>query len=204
MIDIEEAYQNALTIPSDINEHVATLRRLASHCSHVTEFGVRSGNSTRALIAARPGRLVSYDVREDPYIRHIFSQEEDAGFLYDYLIEDVLTVEIEPTDMLFIDTWHVYQQLIQELSLHAGKVSKYIVMHDTETYGLAGEAIPGRDEPEGGLLQAIGEFLVHNLDWTVLFHYPNNNGLTVLAKRVETPEVLEPEKPLTWREQRGL
>lgn len=203
MIDIEAEYEAAL-VPSDISEHVPTLRNLASHCGHVTEFGVRSGNSTRALMAGRPGRLVSYDINEDAHIRELFRDQENKGYLYDYIIANVLTVEIEPTEMLFIDTWHSYQQLAEELKLHAAKVSRYIIMHDTETYGLGGEELRHQDAPQGGLLAAIGEFLVRNPGWNVFQHYPNNNGLTVLARAVAAPENLEQEKPLTWRDRRGL
>ena len=36
---------------------------------------------------------------------------------------DVRTVAIAETDLLFIDTWHVYAQLKEELRLHAGKAA---------------------------------------------------------------------------------
>jgi hypothetical protein len=37
-------------------------------------------------------------------------------------------VEIEETDLLFIDTCDIYGQLQQELRLHAAKVRKYLVL----------------------------------------------------------------------------
>jgi hypothetical protein len=40
---------------------------------------------------------------------------------------------------LFIDTWHQYEQLDQELNKHSNKVRKYIAFHDTHTYAINGE-----------------------------------------------------------------
>ena len=36
-----QKYLHATQVPSDINEHIATLRRLAENATHITEFGVR-------------------------------------------------------------------------------------------------------------------------------------------------------------------
>lgn len=204
MIDLESLYTEVRDTPSDISEHVPTLRRLASECGHVTEFGVRSGNSTRAIMAGWPGRLVSYDITENEYVQGLFKQFQDEGYSYDYIIADVLTVDIDSTDMLFIDTWHAYDQLSEELSRNAPKVSRYIVMHDTVTFGLEGEKCYHK-EPTNGLLAAIGEFLVNNRDWRVAEHYTNNNGLTVLHRLLPGPaNEMVAERARTWRELRGL
>ena len=48
---LAEQYERARSTPSDINEHCETLRRLASECEHATEFGMRHGVSTVALLA---------------------------------------------------------------------------------------------------------------------------------------------------------
>jgi hypothetical protein len=47
-------------------------------------------------------------------------------------------VEIEPTDLLLIDTLHVYEQLQAELRRHAGQVRKYVVLPGTGTHGFQG------------------------------------------------------------------
>jgi hypothetical protein len=90
---------------------------------------------------------------------------------------DVLAVDIEETDLLFIDTLHVYEQLQEELRLHAGKVRRYIVLHDTMTFGERGE-VQGRL----GLRPAVEEFLAQGTFY-VKDRYENNNGLTVLERR---------------------
>jgi hypothetical protein len=101
-------------------------------------------------------------------------------------------MEIEETDLLFIDTWHVYQQLKKEFELHADKSRKYIILHDTTTFGENGEGIAstninivtGQIEaiPHKGLWPAVEEFLESNTKWKLKERYTNNNGLTVLER----------------------
>ena len=90
------------------------------------------------------------------------------------------------TDFLFIDTWHVYDQLIKELNMHSPKVKKWIALHDTETYGEKGETSPYsiREKKEYlGLSYAVNEFLKNNINtWRLHEHYVYNNGLTILKR----------------------
>jgi hypothetical protein len=90
---------------------------------------------------------------------------------------DVLQVVIEETDLLFIDTWHVYEQLEQELALHASRVRRHLVLHDTMIYGEVGET-PGHR----GLLPAIEEFLSEHHEWTESAQWATGNGLTLLTR----------------------
>lgn len=109
-----------------------------------------------------------------------------------------LELEIhENYDMTFIDTWHVYGQLIRELNKFSKITNKYIVMHDTEVDKIHGETIRfgwdanqqsqetgiPAEEINAGLQRAIDEFLEKNPDWGVLERFENNNGLTILEKR---------------------
>src|SRR5262249_15621011 len=91
--------------------------------------------------------------------------------------EDVLTADIEETDLLFIDTWHVYEQLRQELRRHAGKVRKYIVLHDTTTFGEHGDVAAHKG------LWSAGEGFLAAGTFRLKERYHHNNGLTVLEAR---------------------
>jgi hypothetical protein len=170
-------YQRAKTQPSDIYENVHILYDLAQECQHVTEMGVRTGVSTRALLNSNV-ELVSYDIELNKTVSDLFNVAKIAGKNAKYIKANVLTVEIDETDMLFIDTLHTYTQLEQELNLHAGKVKKYIAFHDTHTFGLRGEV--GIDNK--GLLSAIIEFLVDHPEWRFKIYKTNNNGFTVLER----------------------
>jgi hypothetical protein len=112
---------------------------------------------------------------------------------YSFQERDVLQLEIEPTELLFIDTLHTYNQLIKELEIHSNKVSKYIVLHDTEHFGRIDEVIYKHASnvvklnptTKQGLMTAVEDFLTTELgqSWELHKVYTNNNGLTVLKNK---------------------
>lgn len=160
-------YVEAKNTPSDINEHMETLLNYANKCNHVTEFGVRGVVSTWAFLASNADKVISYD---------IFDVAVPVIEKFTFICADDLQVEIEQTDMLFIDTLHFYDQLKAELNLHHSKVNKYIAMHDTEIYKDNGEF------GKGGLMLAIREFLAEHREFSMEFQTPINNGLTILRR----------------------
>ena len=172
-------YANACAVPSDINEHLPLLHNLANRCSHVTEFGVRWGTSSRALLASKAAKVRMYDIQIDENVASLVSTCQHHGRDVVYKIPDVLGLEIEPTELLFIDTLHTYGQLQSELERHAWRVSRYIAFHDTQTFGTVDE--PGFPGP--GLLPAILEFLAANPQWQVYYHTTRNHGFTVISRR---------------------
>lgn len=199
---INQAYEYVLRVPSDINELLPTLHKYAMECDHVTEMGARGGRSTVTFIHANPKKFVSYDyqyatpekhlIGEVNALKNFIDECKNSGKNVSYIGADVLAVDIEETDLLFIDTWHVYQQLKKELELHAGKVRKYIAFHDIETFGVVGEGYPDSDDNHPrrheydknntGIYRAIEEFLVDNPQWVKDFETKSNNGLLVLKK----------------------
>jgi glycosyltransferase involved in cell wall biosynthesis/predicted Zn-dependent protease len=173
-VGIAELYFAACRTPSDINEHLPVLVVLARGCRHVTEFGTRTGVSTTAFLYSQPDRLVCYDRVRFPQVDRLVLVAGRTDFTFREA--DVLWAEIEETDLLFIDTLHDYEQLTQELSLHAGKARRYIVLHDTTTFGETGET-PGHR----GLWPAVEEFLAKG-SFRLKERRTNNNGLTVLER----------------------
>jgi hypothetical protein len=170
---IETEYLHRCTTPSDINEHLPAIRKYATKCKHITEFGVRSGNSTIALACGRPEYMVSYDINlMPPDLMDTIRAE--IPFIFHQ--RDVLTVDIEPTDLLFIDTLHTYHQLCRELILHAWAVHRYIILHDTVTFGTTGEdgRIPGL---RAAIYDGLGE-----RKWRAIRDDQNNNGLMVMER----------------------
>jgi hypothetical protein len=193
MIDsIEEKYNAQRTTKSDINEHIETLYNLSKECSHITELGVRGASSTWAFLHARPEKLVSYDIVRSGAINNVEKLAKENNINFEFITSDVLKVDIEPTELLFIDTLHTYNQLLSELSRHAKNSSKYIVLHDTTTYGLrdegiydhASDLIKDQKKTKQGLMTAIIDFLSTNegSNWKIKIQYTNNNGLLILQK----------------------
>jgi len=173
----ETEYQRARQTASDINQNVHILYELAKQCNTVVEMGVRTGVSTRAFLNT-DAALLSFDVTLDPTVQQLFDTAQSQGKNVQYIRANVLDIDIDPCDLLFIDTLHTYQQLSQELALHGNRAQKFLVFHDTHTFGLQGE--DGRDRQ--GLLSAIIEFLISNPHWRFSIYKTNNNGLTVLER----------------------
>src|SRR5438128_2046566 len=105
----------------DIAEHMELLARLSSLCNHVTEFGVRYGASTMALMFGRPKELHSYDVNESPQLPNLLPAAEEAGVAFHFHRQSSLEANIESTDFLFIDSLHTHSHVRQELERHSGK-----------------------------------------------------------------------------------
>ncbi len=165
---IEEKYIELYNTPSDINEHLPILKHYADQCNHVTEMGVRGAVSLYAFLSSRAKKVVAIDIVEGyrpPEINKL-----------QFICGDTTKIEIEQTDMLFIDTAHNYKQLSKELELHTGKVNKFIAFHDTETFGING------DDGGKGLIYAIDELLYENKAWKILYVTHRNNGLMIIGK----------------------
>jgi hypothetical protein len=188
-------YDILCNTPSDINEHLPVIKKYASECSSVTEMGTRFVISTWALVEANPKKITCYDINLNFFLNGKNNIEEicqDRNIDFKFIEGDTLKIEIENTDLLFIDTLHRYEQLIGELNRHAKDVNKYIILHDTVTfaksdefiYQHASDIIKTTDSKKEGLAQAITDFLEteEGKKWQIHDIYTNNNGLTVLKK----------------------
>lgn len=176
---IQSRYATLAATPSDIYQHLPTLKRYALMCNSVTELGVRTVVSTWAWLDAAVPTIRCYDINDPPadelQVAESFAQENNLDFMFTR--DDVLKTVLEPTDLLFIDTWHIYPQLKQELQLHSEVASKYMIFHDTTLYAHTGE-----DGSARGLKDALDEFLLSTDSWVIREIYTNNNGLTVLER----------------------
>lgn len=197
---INDTYNRLCRTPSDINEHLPTLARYALECVHVTECGVRSAVSSYAFgaaLASRPNtKLVQVDPNSHPDIVQFQARAKAEGLQSVFHQQSDLDCPIEETDLLFIDTWHVYGQLKRELARWHPHVRKYIILHDTTVDEWAGETArvgwdANRQSRESGipvneilkgLWPAVAEFLGEHPEWTLRERFVNNNGLTILEQ----------------------
>ena len=168
---IEEKYQQLCNTPSDINEHLPTIKKYASLSDRIVELGVRGMVSTWALLAGYPGEMVSIDIvhpsdhKGDTDEAKKMAGEEGIKWFFEK--KSSLDIELSRHELLFIDTIHSYEQLSQELKLHSPHTTKYIIMHDTVI-------------PE--MQRAVDEFLTGNSDWKIKEVLTTLTGLTVLQR----------------------
>lgn len=160
----------------DIAVHLPVLKEYGKECRHITEMGVRRVTSTWAFLMARPLKLVSIDWDHEPFqvCRETLNEAKDlahkAGIIFEFRAASTTDVVIEETDLLFIDTWHTYEQLMVELLLHADNTRKYIIAHDTN------EAI------FPGMLCGVEDFVNLNPQWSVEKIYTESPGMTILKR----------------------
>ena len=184
-----------------------TLYEYASRCDHVTEFGVRWVESTFSFILGQPSTLISIDIDHPNSYPEFNGREnlelayecaEECGVDFTFKLGSTLGVDIDPTDLLFIDTEHSYLQLKHELKLHSSKVKKYILMHDTLAHAYTDSVshlkrsgtksrcgnLGLRPIPERhGLRLCIEEFLEKNKGWVLdKIIYTGKPGMTILKR----------------------
>ena len=185
---------------SDINEHLSTLLEYASKCETIIECGVRNIVSSFAFALGIKGKENNSYTLVDPFrslhINEFISVCEREGVNASFYHGSDLEYPPTETDLLFIDTWHVYGQLKRELAHWHSSVKKYIILHDTTVDEWQGESIRMEydikkqqkesgfpmDEILKGLWPAVEEFLQEHPEWAIERRYTNNNGLTILVR----------------------
>jgi len=186
---IDKWYEFQAENHPDLKGHIPRLKELATGKNLVVELGNARGGSTAAFLAAKPKRLVSVDVNAPGWLAQV--TEKVNGTSFEFVQADSRFVELpDGIELLFIDTQHTANQVWAELNAHAGRVQGLIVLHDTKTFGERGE------DGGPGLLPALRRFLKENPQWTVLKHYEDWHGLTIISNRPED----RPKLPSTARQ----
>lgn len=199
-MSLQDGYAHRCREVSDIYEHLPTLKSYGEKCNHITEAGVRSAVSSYAFGLALkgkvPNKLVQIDLNNHYNIDEFGRKCAAEGVNVVFYKNSDLDCPMEPTELLFIDTWHVYGHLKRELARWHSSVSKYIIMHDTTVDEWLGETIRcgmnaieqsrssgyPLEEINKGLWPAIEEFLSEHPEWKLEARFTNNNGLTVLSR----------------------
>lgn len=142
----------------------------ASECESITELGVHTGSSTIAFLSGFPKKMRSYDITEKyfhlkPRIENICSRE---NIDFKFAIGNSCHIDIEETDLLFIDTLHDYRTITAELAKHHNKARKYIVAHDTTSFP--------------PVFKGIQDFLSNHLEWEIHYKDEKDCGVTILKR----------------------
>ncbi len=173
---IEDKYQELCRTPSDIYEHLPTLKKYASESESVVELGVRYIVSTWAFLAGHPKQMLSVDIEHPSAfgadILEVYDIADAEGIEFNFVQKSSLDIDLPEHDFLFIDTLHTYDQLSAELDKHHSKARKYIAMHDTNLLG----------DPDN-MRGAVNDFLDRTPEWEVKEQFDNCNGLTILARK---------------------
>ncbi|MBA3604299.1 MAG: hypothetical protein H0W50_11845 [Parachlamydiaceae bacterium] len=199
--ELTDLYEQHASTPSDINEHVPVLRKLAKECSSIVEIGLRRMVSTWGIIlglsenGASDRFYLGIDQQKPPLEKLYLIKRlaEDNEISFQFLAENEMQIDIPQTDMLFINSMHTYCHLTYELNKFASKVNKYIALHDTsppwgykddlEYSGNYSEYPSEINRSKRGLWPAVEDFLASHPDWMLVERRFNNHGLTILKRQ---------------------
>jgi hypothetical protein len=151
--------------------HYEILKHLVN-CASYTEFGVNQGTTLAIPLLAGIKKIRAYDISLSPYNKARAHFEDFANSnKVDYQVfeADALLCDIEPVDMLYIDTVHRYEHLSKELNTHGDKAQKYIVFHDTF-------------KPDKRMKDAVREFISTRPAWKVITECDKSVGFMAIAK----------------------
>jgi hypothetical protein len=197
---LDKMYTHHSTNRSDINEHLPVLYKLAKECSSVTEIGIRSMVSTWAVLKGLSENelidkiYVGIDLNYPPKktLEVARKLSEVNGINFTFVRGNDMQIDIEPVDMLFIDSLHTYCHLIYELEKFSPKVKKYITLHDTsapwgdiddsEYHGDYSEYPQHINRTKRGLWPAVEDFLKSHPEWKLHERRVNNHGFTILKR----------------------
>jgi len=168
---------------SDISDHLETLRFLVAELGlyDVLELGVRTGNSTLALLLAvkeREGLLVSVDrdpclqakqLVHDCDLEEWWAFEQTDALTWDGKFSQPIYRTMTTYDLIFVDLDHSYDETKAVLARYTPQVVSdgVVAFHDTVS------------RPE--VLKALREFLAANDGWRE-YHWLNCSGLMILRR----------------------
>lgn len=160
----------------DISEHLPILSMLVTEfrLREIVELGTRSGNSSLTLLTAAKsigGKVLSMDIQPC----EIAQQRVAAAGLKDYWTfwqtDDLRVPDSDipqPIDLLFIDTWHTYNQLTAELKKYTPRLrpGSWIAIHDYISFP--------------GMTHAVRDFIASRPSGVRFYPFANQNGLALM------------------------
>jgi hypothetical protein len=192
-------FQTAMTA-RDLKEHAEKIKSYASRVNSITAF-VKRADWEPMLAAGFPAKLDVYQSEESPLIlqTHEAVKAQDSKDsrkieVYnthhkDAAVDPLEVDAIEPCEMLVIDKVNSSEYLGQVLAKHGNQATALIMIRGTQSFGERAED----DSSKPGMFYAIKAFLSENPEWFVQAHWPNQYGLTVLAK----DPIPRPEREIT-------
>ncbi len=196
---------------SDITDHLGAIFFFTLNAAPrlIVELGVRSGESTRVLLAAAEladAHVLSIDIEPWSHIevpfksRWTFVQADDVAFGRSSFVNWCASKHLEPkVNVLFVDTSHEYEHTRQEILTWTAHLADQatLIFHDTNmgegAYVRYDGSIGFGWNNNRGVIRAIEELVGRNYDENTYFtdatddfliiHFPGCNGLTILRKR---------------------
>jgi hypothetical protein len=175
--------------PRDLDKHADKIRECAAQANHVTAI-VKRREWDVFLLAGRPDDLVTYTTEHDALHDQLHQTVQRTEVspraprrLKHYTVHagaDSLSIDqIEPTDLLVLDSVHHADRLLQELTKFAPQVRRRIMLRGT-TFAEIAEGGVGP-----GMLAGLRRWMREHPEWSVIYHSVDQYGLTVISRDPE-------------------
>lgn len=195
---LDELFATVANTARDLKEHAETIRSYAQGVQSIRAFVKRTDWET-ILAAGFPKKLEVWQAEENPLIDKTHAavkaqQVKDSRKIDSYAThrnsEETDPRKIAPgdCDLLVIDRDNDADYLTEVLNRHAEGAKKAILIRGTQAFGEKSEVDPARP----GLFHAMKGFLEANPHWFIQAHYPNQYGVTILAR----DPMSRPQKPI--------
>ncbi len=198
---LEDMFQYQCSISETLCDFRIASRKYAKECTTIAELGAYHMGSGFALLqglSENPSQIRSLhctDTENPPELMLQLAKKwaVEKGISFQFQLANDLDIDLEPVDMLHIDTFHAYRHLTTELEKFSPIAKKYILMHDTSgNFGQNDQ--PGGWENEAkypahisrfkrGLWTAVEDFLQGNHEWELHERNQQGDGYTVLKRR---------------------
>ena len=173
--DICESFKNRTRpdirwkMVGDMYRRIDFIQQTFTGVQTITEFGPFQGCSTAAWLSLRPKKFVTVDQGVSLDVDLYKKAAEEINVDFQFIQGSDLEIDIEPCELLFIDTVHTEEHTYQELQRHADKVSRYLVFHDVV-------------EPRFGTLAGIKRWWKDHPEWKLKYQDLDDCGFLILEK----------------------
>lgn len=166
--ELRQEFKNRLVLHSDIIDHLQFMHDtvLKYTAPVVIEMGVRTGNSTCALLTGaieKQGELWSADINEPQVLADWLKIPAWHFMQGDSVSPKVLDWMPKQADVVFMDTSHTFEQQLAELRAYVPRVKPggTVLVHDTQCVPLdnfESDSFYPTPEPEGPVTDALNAF----------------------------------------------
>lgn len=156
------------------NWYIDILKKYASECDTVVEFGTWNGLSAVVFALSGVKSITSCDLDLSRVNQKLINNLSDVNI--NFIKENSLNANLEyNADLIFLDTVHTYEHVKAELSVRARGAKKYLIIHDTNYP-------PDRKNPKNRVRDAVNEFLVKNKEFKLELEDRTSTGIMVLKR----------------------
>lgn len=185
----------------DAPTHLPKISQLAKECSYVTEIGVKSMALSWGILKglsesqSQQPNYLGIGINAKGFLKELLlarSLCQKSGIDFSFWPANDLYIQIEPTDMLVLNTFHTYCHLTYELESFTKNVGRYICIfysyetedacNDPKYLGDYSEYPSKYDKTKKGVWPAIKEFLDKHPEWALQERLNGNVKLTILKR----------------------